>query len=509
MKGAMKMSRLFLVLALLGSLALASCSDDENNGNPSDTTDPEVTIQQPANGATLPAGAVGISALATDNQAVAKVEFAVDGTTIGEDATGVANVYQYTWDASGAAAGSHTIRARAIDTSGNDKDAAVTVTITSGGGPTYHSENITTDETWRASGNPHIVTGPIGVGNGTPGLSATLTIEPGCIVKFAADADAGLGCGWVASGSIVAVGTPTLPILFTSNAAIPQRGDWRGFSFFEGTMATARFSYCTIEYTGYDDGAGLYVSWGAAVRMDHSTIRLGAGPGVSYDHAGHVEQFNNNIITGCAGYALETEPEYARHLGVGNNLSGNDPGKDKVMLYDGVVVTSGTWRSQGVPFEVAQVNEGGGIYITPTDGTTAILTIEPGTTIRFSAGSQVLIGYGGSLGGLRAVGTELQPITFTSAASNPQPGDWQQINFADGTADAQSRLEHCVIEYGGSAGYGNVLIADALPSISNCSIGNGSSHGIVLAGFEYPSAGTLEANNTFYSLAGENVHVEP
>jgi hypothetical protein len=500
------MLRLLTVLLLLaGPLMLVSCNND--NGNPADTTDPEVVILQPLNGAVLARGNIEVQARATDNTGVDKVEFHVDGTKMGEDATGAADVFQYTWNATGAAAGAHLLRARAMDAAGNDHDATITVTLT--GGPTYHSENITADSTWHASGNPHIVTGPIGVGNGDGVHTATLTIEPGCIVRFAPGVDAGLGCGWTASGSIVAVGTPTLPIVFTSNAVSSQRGDWRGLSFFEGTMATAHFSYCTIEYSGYDGGAGLYVAWGAAVRMDHSTIRLGAGPGISYEHAGHVEQFNNNTITGCAGYALETEPEYARHLGTGNNLAGNDPGKDKVLLYDGVVVTSGTWRSQGVPFELAPVNEGGGIWVTPTDGTSAILTIAPGTTIRFSQGAQLIVGYGGSLGGLMAVGTESLPITFTSASDSPQPGDWLQINFADGTVDAQTHLEHCVIEYGGGGTYGNVLAVDALPTITNCAIGNGSSHGIWLGGFEYPDAGSLEANNTFYSLAGENVHVEP
>jgi hypothetical protein len=500
------MRKLFLLLVLIGPLMMISCNDD--NGNPADTTNPEITILQPSNGGNVPAAAVLIQARATDNRGIAKVEFYIDGTKLGEDETGAANVYEYTWNATGAAAGSHTIRARAIDASGNDQDATIAVTITTGGGPTYHSDNITSDETWHASGNPHIVTGAIGVGNGDGGR-ATLTIEPGCIVKFEADADAGIGCGWVAAGSIVAVGTPTLPILFTSNATVPRRGDWRGLSFFDGTMTTAHFSYCTIEYTGYDAGAALYVAWGAVVRMDHCTIRQGAGPGISYEHAGHVEQFNNNTITTCAGYPLETEPEYARHLGTGNNLVGNDPGKDKVMLYDGVVVTSGTWRSQGVPFEVAVVNEGGGIWVTPTAGTPAILTIDAGTTIRFSRGAQLMVGHGGSTGGLIAVGTALSPVTFTSASDAPQPGDWQQINFADGSVDGQCRLEHCVIEYGGRGTYGNVMVVDALPTILRCSIGNGSSYGIYLAGGEYPDAGSLEANNTFYSLVGENVHVEP
>jgi hypothetical protein len=155
------------------------------------------------------------------------------------------------------------------------------------------------------------------------------------------------------------------------------------------------------------------------------------------------------------------------------------------------------------------VNEGGGILVTPTEGTPAILTIEAGTTIRFSAGAQLMVGFGGSLGGLIAVGTELHPITFTSASENPQAGDWLHINLADGVVDGQCQLEHCVIEYAGGGGYGNIVIVDAHPGISNCAIGHGASHGIFLGGSEYPDAGVLETNNTFYDLAGENVHVEP
>ncbi len=307
----------------------------------------------------------------------------------------------------------------------------------------------------------------------------------------------------------MAVGTPALPILFTSNAAVPQRGDWRGLSFFEGTMATAHFSYCTIEYTGFDNGAALYVAWGAAVKMDHCTIRHAGGKGVSYEHGGHVEQFNDNTITTCADYPFETEPEFVRHLGTGNSFTDNDAGKDKIMIYDGVMVTSGTWHNQGVPYEVSVVNAGGGIWVTPTDGTTAVLTIEAGTTIRFGAGAQLMVGYGGSLGGLIAVGTELMPITFTSAADTPQPGDWQQINLEDGAVDDQCNLQHCVIEYGGGAGFGNLAIVDSQPTVSNCAIGNGASYGIFLGGSEYPDPGTIEANNTFYGNADINVYVQP
>jgi len=498
------MPRFLLFLALAGSLMIASCNDDDDNGNPADTTDPEVTILQPLAGADVPTGDVLIRARATDNSGVEEVEFYVDGAKIGEDATGAGSVYEFTWDAGAETPDcDHTIRVRAIDTSGNDDEASVGVTLIAAN-PTIHSENIVTDETWAPSGNPHIVTGALAVWEG-----ATLTILPGCLVQFQVGVDGGLGVGWDPStGALVAVGTAQQPIVFTAQGCDPQPGDWRGLSFFGGTLPATRLSYCTIEYTGYDDGAAVYVGWGGVVRMDHCTIRHAGAKGITYEHAGHVDQFNNNTITDCADYPFETEPEYVRYLGTGNSFTGNAPGKDKIMVYDGVVVTSGTWRNQGVPYEIAVVNAGGGIWISPTAGPAAIVTIEAGTTIRFSPGSQVNIGYGGSTGGLIAVGTALSPITFTSAASNPQPGDWLQIAFEDGSVDAQCRLEHCVIEYCGGGEIGNISIVDALPTISNCSIQNGASYGIFLGGGEYPAPGTLEANNTFNDLAGANVHVE-
>jgi len=364
------MRRLSWLLVLFAPLMLASCGDDDDHGNPADTADPAVTILTPLNHASVPPADVLIQAQATDNREVARVEFFVDGTQIGEDAAGVADVYEYTWDASGLEpASEHTIRVRAIDTSDNAAEASITVGIIVSG-MTIHATDITQDETWSPSGNPHVVTVPISVWEG-----ATLTILPGCRVEFEPDRNAGISVGWTTAGAISAVGTPLQPITFTSRAAAPQRGDWGGLLFHDGTLATTHFSYCTIEYGGAGGTATVYPAWGAIVRMDHCTVRQGAGPGISYEHGGHVEQFNHNTITTCAGCPLETEPEYVRHLGAGNSFTGNDAGMDKILLYDGVMVTSGTWHNQGVPYEVAPVNEGGGIFVTPTEGTPAILTI--------------------------------------------------------------------------------------------------------------------------------------
>lgn len=93
-----------------------------------------------------------------------------------------------------------------------------------GSGVTYglnHSGNITSDETWSAAGNPHIVIGNIHVYN-----TDKLRIEPGCLVKF--DAGTALYIGYFSDGALNAEGTSINPIIFTSNASTPAAGDWQG-----------------------------------------------------------------------------------------------------------------------------------------------------------------------------------------------------------------------------------------------------------------------------------------
>ncbi|MBU1701408.1 MAG: hypothetical protein KJ970_09510 [Candidatus Eisenbacteria bacterium] len=497
------MSRKLIFTSMLAAICLVSCGDGDSGTQPTvDTTDPAVTILQPVTGATVPAGNVIISAQATDNEEIAKVEFYVDGSKIGEDASGAANIYVYTWDATGLANGSaHTLRARALDTSGNGADASVMVTICPcPTGPTYHAQNIDANETWRACCNPHIVTESIGIENG-----ATLTIQPGCIVRI--EADKGFVCGWggAGDGALIAVGKPDSTILFTSNESPAAPGDWFGFTFHDATLPTTRFSYCTIEYAGRDGEQALLLDFGAVVKMDHSTIQHSAGKGIAFSQQGsHMAAFTNNTITGCADYPLEVEPEYVRELGAGNSFTGNAAGKNAITVYYGIVETSGTWRHHGVPYRVP---EGHGVGIGSQTGT-AVVTIEPGTVIQFGLDAYLHVGYTISAG-LIAEGTVANPITFTSEQANPQPGDWRHIYISGASVDAQCRLKHCVIEYGGGVvgALESIAIEDALPSITDCEINHSAGYGISLGGGEYPDPATLEGSNSFTGNAGDNVHI--
>ncbi len=107
-----------------------------NTPLPSDTTKPVVSITSPTSGSTI-SGTTAITAAASDNVSVTKVEFYVDGKLI---ATNIASPYTTSVDSATLVAGSHTLEARAYDPAGNVGTGQVTVTVagatTSTGTPT-------------------------------------------------------------------------------------------------------------------------------------------------------------------------------------------------------------------------------------------------------------------------------------------------------------------------------------------------------------------------------------
>ncbi len=93
--------------------------------NVADATPPTVSVTAPANGATV-SGSVSVTATASDNVSVTRVQFIVDGVIVSTDAT---SPYSYAWDSSAASNGAHTITAKAFDAKSNNASGAVSVTV--------------------------------------------------------------------------------------------------------------------------------------------------------------------------------------------------------------------------------------------------------------------------------------------------------------------------------------------------------------------------------------------
>ncbi len=448
-----------------------------------DTEDPTVSITQPADNAVV-SGTVEIKATADDNEGVTKVEFYVDGDLKGTDNSAADSEYSYSWDASGEDPGStHTIQAKAYDEAENvGESSVITVTIAEGAGPGMeHCGTISEDETWYAKDNPHIVTCGVKV-------EATLTLEPGVIVKF--NVDKGLRVGYSNPGALVADGTADAVITFTSNVSPPSPGDWDGIAFGDENIdPTTKLNNCVIEYGG--EYYGNIYCYNASPTITNCTIRHSSSYGV-YSHEDGFTEFSGNTITSNAEYPLRIHGEYVRTLGSNNTLTGNT--NDGIEVAGDYITTTGTWLSQGVPYIIA-----GDLSIEGTANPT--ITIAPGSTLKFRPDAALKVG-SGDAGALVADGSSGQ-ISFTASKSPPSPGDWDGIAFGDENIDPMTKLNNCVIEYGGGY-YGNIYCYNASPTITNCEIAYSSTWGIYLYYSELDPAELL-ANNTFHDNADGDV----
>jgi hypothetical protein len=89
-----------------------------------DNTPPAVTITSPANGSTV-SGTVMVGVTASDNTTVSSVSLHLDGSSISTLSTAP---YNFNWDASTAADGTHTLTATARDAAGNATSFSILVT---------------------------------------------------------------------------------------------------------------------------------------------------------------------------------------------------------------------------------------------------------------------------------------------------------------------------------------------------------------------------------------------
>ena len=91
-----------------------------------DTTAPAVSLTAPGNGAIV-SGTVAVTASASDNVGVSRVEFYQDGALL---SAGNVSPYSYSWNTSTVANGSHTLSAKAYDAAGNvGQSASLPVTV--------------------------------------------------------------------------------------------------------------------------------------------------------------------------------------------------------------------------------------------------------------------------------------------------------------------------------------------------------------------------------------------
>ncbi|MDI6792464.1 MAG: Ig-like domain-containing protein [bacterium] len=142
-------------------------------------------------------------------------------------------------------------RVRAQDGAGNPTEWSATWSVTIS--PTYlnringqiSSLAIAESDTWTLANSPYVSEDDLIIND-----SATLTIEPGVVIKF----KTGENISLLVKGLLNASGTSSHRITFTSNADTPQACDWRGIVFADQSNDSSVLNYCDILYAGSQNG---------------------------------------------------------------------------------------------------------------------------------------------------------------------------------------------------------------------------------------------------------------
>ena len=154
---------------------------------PPDTTPPTTSVTAPSSGATV-SGTVTVTATATDNVGVVKVELYVDGALLG---SGASSPTSASWNTTAVANGGHTITSKAYDAAGNvGTSASVPVTVSNSttvsnpfvnpGFETGSLSGWTTSGTTAARAYPHTGSYSAALGSSSPttdsAISQTVTM---------------------------------------------------------------------------------------------------------------------------------------------------------------------------------------------------------------------------------------------------------------------------------------------------------------------------------------------
>ncbi len=384
--------------------------------------------------------------------------------------------------------------------------ATTSVTATENGGQTLvHGRNVVETEFWDAA-HVHLVDAMIGV-------DAPLTIAPGATVDFLPGAGLVIAPG--GTGSMVASGSPGLPILFDSAAASPSPGDWCGIDV--GSSAAipsgAPGGSCVLDHVVVADAgqaragqptpppgqdwAAVHVFPGSVLSVTDSTVSASAGSGLQLDvdplqTAVTLNQFGKNAFEDNADYPIQMDPNLVGRLDTATTFTGDGTESVRLLALGGErteIRTTQTWlklTQDGNPSNSDVVPYSWPLALTSVEGTE---TLDHGVHILFDPqGVMDIYQYGQ----IDAMGTQMDPVIFDSINSltyTAQPGDWVGLRFLC-CQDELSNTDILHAGYGGlnneyysaDLGVGNLYSAVTSVTLDGVLLMNGSGAGLAMDG---------------------------
>lgn len=294
-------------------------------------------------------------------------------------------------------------------------------------GPNNSVQQVTLQNTtWSVADSPYIIESHVTVDN-----NATLTVEPGVVVKF------NNGVGLYVNGSITANNTT-----FTANAD----GNWLGI-YLASSSANNLLEGCTFERAGENNlgyihsayrRAALYTD-DAKATVRNCLFQNNVGHGIEI-WSGQVTIQNNTFKNHIEwGY-----PVVLDHINTFPVLSGNSftgTGIPGIYLPGGTITGTNRWTKAGADFPYFL---DGGVTL----ASDAQLTVDPGVVLKTENGWFSISGK------LLVQGTVTEPVTFTTRSATPAPGQWYGLYFAPEAGS--SVLNYLTVAYAGRNNIGYI-----------------------------------------------------
>ncbi len=180
---------------------------------------------------------------------------------------------------------------------------------------------ISHDATWTAAINCHITADVTVKGSDGDDGVTTLTMEPGAQLRFTGTYSLTIGASSGDPGALVAQGSASNPVVFTSSSAMPAAGDWRYISFYTTADASSIMNHCLVEYGGYSSGS-VYL-YNASPTIQNTTIRHSKYAGIYAVGSGcSGAVINCNTLTSNTTHGIQWSGIPPAELAM-NNFTGN------------------------------------------------------------------------------------------------------------------------------------------------------------------------------------------
>ncbi|MCD4745923.1 MAG: hypothetical protein K8R58_06455 [Bacteroidales bacterium] len=328
-------------------------------------------------------------------------------------------------------------------------------------------------------------------------------IEEGSTIALGKNASFGLGNNI----QFMAIGQAEKPILFTSLVLEPQPGDWNNIRFSNGCIAV--LNNCIFEYGGKYESSmadnGMVRLYSATnISMEKCVFQHSESSAITLHKSAtnlpypSFANFSNNRFISLMSYAISLYPQAISSIDKSNIFNNHE------IYVKGSTISEGhiLWKNFGTDYFSSS-------YININGESEAIVEIEPGVRIKWNGGG-FKVGTASQWGGkLIAVGTDENPIIFTSSKEEPSWGDWGGILFYTNSFPGNI-LDHCQILYAGEYSLNSwqasihICCNDTNVTIINSTIAHSSHWGMCIMG----SAEPIIENNLFYdNLEGDIITI--